>query len=211
MDTTTLIPATRPEFDVTVIVATFGSDDWARRGRDTADRVAASHGVPVVRVHADVLHTARNYGADLAPGVWRCFLDADDDLEVGYFDAMAHAARRHGPHTLLAPAVRYCYPDGVLVTESFADRDITHLNPCVIGTVVHYDLFVAAGGFLDEAMYEDWSLWLRCVAHGATIEHVAAAVYAATVNPDGRNSGDAQTRRQWYRYVQRRYAGSVTR
>lgn len=183
--------------DVMVIVGTFGSSEWYTRGHAAAAATREHHGVESIHVHDATLADARNQGARLARSEWLCFLDADDALGPGYFPAMAAAA---SPATLLAPAV--AYGDGPAVT--FADRELTHLNPCVIGTLVERDVFLTAGGFYDEAMYEDWSLWLRCATAGATIVHVPEAVYEATPSV-GRNTGTLDDRRRWYNHVQRHY------
>jgi glycosyltransferase involved in cell wall biosynthesis len=185
--------------DVTVIVGTYGSAEWYEAGTRAVNAAAAWHAHPVLHVHAATLADARNRGATMADTEWLCFLDADDALAAGYFDAMAERAL---PETLLAPAVSY---NGA-PPQTFHDRTIAHLNPCVIGTLVERSLFHEAGGFYDEPIYEDWSLWLRCVRAGAAIRHVPGAVYLARINPAGRNSADAAMRRQWYRHIQRTYA-----
>lgn len=189
--------------DVTVIVGTFGTEEWRDRGRDTALRTCRDVvDVPVISSHEATLAEARNRGADAARTEWLCFLDADDELAPGYFDAMAGAIA-----DLRAPSVEYTV-GGVSQGPpvSYASRNIVHLNPCVIGTLVRRDLFHRAGGFLDEPIYEDWSLWLRCVQLGATINHVTRAVYRAELSPEGRNSQPDAVRRQWYKQVQRTHA-----
>lgn len=188
--------------EVTVIVATYGDD---QRYLELADRRAVpSVGVqaPTLRVHGDTLAQSRNCGAEQADTKWLVFLDADDELAPGYIDALAT-----GSADLLAPAVRYCFgggaPDEPVV---FDDRKMSHLNPCVIGTAVRREQFLRVGGFFEEPVYEDWSLWLRCVRDGATLEHVPAAHYITHHNPDGRNAQTDDVRRRAYREIRRRYA-----
>ena len=187
--------------DVTVIVATYGDDDRYPQLAESRAVPSAIRQAPVVRSHADTLARARNSGADQADTEWLVFLDADDELGLGYMDALRTATA-----DLRAPAVRYCFGDEPDLPLVFEDRNISHLNPCVIGTAVRKSMFTQAGGFLDEPVYEDWSLWLRCVRAGATLEHVPEAHYIAHHNPDGRNVQTDQIRRSTYRQIRRRYA-----
>lgn len=170
---------------VAVIVATFGEERWAQLARTIAAPSAeAERPAELVLEHGATLHQARNDGAARTSSEWLCFLDADDQLEPGYLSALLGAAG-----DLRAPAVRYVVagaPDPPPLV--LAGRNISHVNPCVVGTLIRRELFEAAGRFWPERAWEDWSLFRRAWLLGATIEHVPAAVYRVTVNPAGRNS-----------------------
>jgi glycosyltransferase involved in cell wall biosynthesis len=178
---------------VSVIVATFGDERW----RDLAERRAIPSAraaierrgadAEILAVHLDdgPLAYARNEAAAVAVGEWLCFLDADDELEPGYLDALL-APDRWGD--LRAPAVRFLDDATIPDPVTLDDRDIRHLNPCVIGTLIRRDMFHEAGGFWGERAWEDWSLFRRAWLLGAKIEHVRGAVYAVHVDPTGRNS-----------------------
>ena len=163
--------------EVTVIVATFGDEWWYEKGCWAAAS-ALAQGATTIQVHDDSLAVARNIGAARADTEWLCFLDADDVILPGYFDAMAAATG-----DLRAPAVQYDDDEPMVL----ADRNINVTNPCVIGTLIRKDMFMRAGGFWEEEAWEDWSLFRRCWLLGATIEHVPGAVYHVAVNPRGRN------------------------
>jgi GT2 family glycosyltransferase len=175
--------------DITVIIATYGAAAWEKQ----AQRAAASVGeVPVVSVHYDTdalpLGEIRNLAVQDAEDAghakgWLCFLDGDDTLAPGYMDAM-RSVEPGTPWRLLAPALSFNGQPPVL----FDGREIEHINPCVIGTLIHRTVFDAVGGFWDERAWEDWSLFRRAWLIGATVEHVPNAVYCADSNPDGRNS-----------------------
>lgn len=190
--------------DVTIIVATHGDEAFSQQASDRAipSAIAQTVHAPVIAAHgAGTLAEARNHAAGLAASTWLVFLDGDDELAPDYIE---HLARADGD--LRAPAVSYVHQGRPDPPVTFADRDIAHLNPCVIGTAVRRELFLDVGGFHEEPVYEDWALWLRCVNAGATIEHVPAAVYYAHVNPGGRNNQDSDLRRRTYREIKDRLA-----
>lgn len=171
--------------DVTVIVATYGSEDWERRGEETARATQETFPkIAVTAIHGNgTLAEARNTGAHLAMTEWLCFLDADDSLDPEYFKAMRISlqhtvlgGRRYVARMspLLAPRVSY---DGA-PSVSLATRNIAAMNPCVIGTLVRRERFMEAGGFWEEPAWEDWSLFRRCWLLGSRVQHVLA-VYNA--------------------------------
>lgn len=161
--------------DVTVVVATYGSDDWHDRGAATA----AAH--DAVHIHGPDLATARNQGAAHATSEWLVFLDADDELSDGYLDALSNA-----DGDLRAPQLHLVYPDRVVIPD-LTSRNIERTNPCCIGTGIRRDLLLACGGFPDFPGWEDWALFLRATRRGATITHVPHAIYRALMQPGSRN------------------------
>lgn len=177
--------------DVTILIGTYGDERWRRMGLRNHDLHRERFpDVPIALRHSDGdLADARNEALALADEHllgrgWLCFLDADDELEPGYFDAMA-AASGNDADELLAPAVRYGPGTQPMV---FRDRNIDRINPCVIGTLIHRDMFDYAGGFWHERAWEDWSLFRRAWLRGARIVHVEDAVYRANSTLAGRNS-----------------------
>lgn len=170
---------------VAVVVATFGDEAFAQLARRVAIPSALAQEPDELYVqHGPTLHQARNAGAAAARAEWLCFLDADDELEPGYLVELLGAAGE-----LRAPSARYVIAGAPIPPPvSFASRNIAHVNPCVIGTLIRRELFEAAGGFWPERAWEDWSLFRRAWLLGASIEHVPSAIYRVNVNPAGRNS-----------------------
>jgi glycosyltransferase involved in cell wall biosynthesis len=184
--------------DVTVIIATYGSYDWIELARERAIPSAAQQ-APVIHQHAATLHEARNGGAARASTEWLCFLDADDELDTGYMAAMADATG-----DLRAPAVDYVKPNGHARRRIWPPMDLRDGNYLVIGTLVRRDLFTQLGGFKDWPLYEDWCLWQRCWATGATVEIVPDAIYRAHVRPDSRNRAPGRDERdRWHHAIRR--------
>jgi glycosyltransferase involved in cell wall biosynthesis len=198
--------------NVSVIVATCGDDKWRRLAVERAlpsamaevrDRVA-SH---VLARHYDphvTVAEARNWTARASDADWLCFLDADDELEPGYLDAMEAANEgwvypklengwETGVPPLLVPKVRRVKPFVAESPHIPNKGGWPEVNECVIGTLVHRSLFEQVGGFRNRTddgtaigLYEDWDLWLRCHAAGAELRYTDA-VYREHVNPTGRN------------------------
>lgn len=183
--------------DVTVVVATFGDDSWARLAVDRAVPSAEAEQVPVVHVHDRTLHEARNTGLATVTTEHVCFLDADDELEPGYFNHIAS-----GTADIRVPSVRYVA--GAATPRPIMPRVAGHVHDCsadclpfgnwlVIGSVAPTELVRRVGGFADYPWSEDWDLWVRCWQAGATIEACPDAVYRAHVRRDSRNRGQACT------------------
>lgn len=179
--------------DVTVAVGTFGEQRWADLAYQRALPSAAQMGAPTVHVHHPTsLHQARNQALDRVDTEWVCFLDADDELEGGYFVHMGRAAA-----DVRAPSVRYVAPGGfpypAVMPKVFGHTHrcdaacIPHGNWLVIGSCVRAELVRKVGGFRDWEMFEDWDLWARCWLEGATFQAVDDAVYRAYIHPDSRN------------------------
>lgn len=179
--------------DVTVAVGTFGDLSWVRLAQDRALPSARALGVPTVHVHADTLHGARNGALAQVDTEWVVHLDADDELERGYLQAMAT-----GQADVRAPAVRYVRGAADRAAPARMPRVAGHDHDCtgeclpygnwlVVGAAVRTELVRAVGGWQDWAWSEDWDLWLRCHLAGATFEAVPAAIYRAHVRRGSRN------------------------
>jgi hypothetical protein len=89
---------------------------------------------------------------------------------------------------LRAPRLTFFNPETQQLNEPFdlTKRDMNVGNPCVIGTLIRYDMFEEVGGFWNEPAYEDWSLFRRAWLLGATIEHTDA-MYCSIDKPGSRN------------------------
>lgn len=185
------------------LIATCGDESWSELAWTRAYPSALSQVFDevIVEHHEDAtLAEARNRCLASADCDWVVFLDADDELERGYLQAMKQtlAASTKPDESggldvaaglrILAPAVRY-------VRDGRDDRRAQipnrgrwpQMNECVIGTAAERRLLLELGGFEEWEAWEDWALWLKCVAGGARLVYVEGAVYRAHVSPHGRN------------------------
>lgn len=181
--------------EVTVAVATYGDRGWVDLASRRAVPSALALDVPVVHVHGETLHEARNAALAKVETEWVVHLDADDELEVGYVPAMAAATS-----DMRVPAVSYVRrgrPDTARLLRVAGHRHaceadcLAYGNWMCIGTAVRADMLRDAGGWRDFPWSEDWDAWVRCWLSGATVEAVPDAVYRAHVRHDSRNRAPA--------------------
>lgn len=197
-----------------VIIGTYGDiGHWAElaaRAHLSAE-AQTREPVDIIWEHADNLHGARNLGAEKARGDILIFLDADDELDPNYLEAMYLAANnvalRADRFTFLYQPATLGIVDGKEDSEPvlIPERPLDTGNFMVIGTGVERELFNKVGGFYDWPIYEDWCLWIRCYLAGAGFVKVPDAVYKVHVNQQGRNSQERRLQVQMFNQIRNRY------
>lgn len=186
--------------NVSILIGTFGSDDWRDLAYSYAYPTAAREPAEEVLIDHEpdgTIASARNRIAVRAVGDWLCFLDADDELCPGYLAAMETAddisSYLRDP-LLLAPALCEAFVD---MRPKIPNRGgWPKVNECCIGTLIPRSLFLEIGGFRETTddgtpltLYEDFDLFLRACDAGARIVHVPDATYCAQTRSGGRNQG----------------------
>lgn len=177
--------------DASIVVATFGDPLWPELAERRAIPSARRLGVPVIAVHGETLAQARNAGLEQVETEWVIHLDADDELDPGYLQAMSM-----GTADLRAPAVTYVHRGRPRPT--FVPRVSGHEHDCtgdclpdgnwlVVGSAVRAELVRQEGGWEEWPVYEDWALWLRLWTAGATVEAIPEAIYLAHYHRGSRN------------------------
>lgn len=201
---------------ISVIIATFGNKQWMERS-DRAFDSAQNQTQPALdirRVHGETLAAARNEGAKLARGEWLIFLDADDELDPGYIEAMTKAVEstmhRSDYRTFLYQPATLGIVDGVPDPEPvlIPQRPLNEGNFMVIGTMMSRRIFDEVGGFEEWDAFEDWDLFCRCHNAGAGFYPVPEAIYRVHVNPKGRNNVDRRSARKLFKEIHDRNFGS---
>ncbi len=167
---------------VAVILATYGDrDQWDKIARKAMKSICEQSRPPdeFIRVHGKTLREARNEGVRQARSTWCLFIDADDEYDIYYIDSMfaAKGDLRYPKMEIL---------DGEKVRIPAMYGTLLDGNYICIGAMFRRDYFLRVGGFLDEEIYEDWSLWLRMEKAGAKIG-ASHAIYKINFNPNGRN------------------------
>lgn len=196
--------------DVTIIIPVYGDHDrWMPLARRAAGS-AITQTVPPARVFisaGETLSAARNGAAEWARTEWLCFLDADDELDVRYVEAMLAAEGDvRQPATLGIDAQGQEDPLPVVIPA----KPFMYGNYIVIGAFVRTQLFFDVGGFRELPAYEDWDLWIRCWLAGAQIGVAPEAIYRVHAST-GRNSLPRRDAVATFRLIHDRYVGQVPR
>jgi Glycosyl transferase family 2 len=187
---------------VDVVIGTYGDlAKWqpkALKAMESAEKQTLKP-TEIIWTHAKTLEEARNDGAYLGQSEWIIHLDADDTLDENYIEKMMQ-----GTGDLRQPMTLGVYEDGHTDPEAVfipAKSDFSQGNWLVIGTMVRRSCFEAAGGWGNEELYEDWSLWWRCWLEGAEIGKAEGAIYRVTVNPTGRNLPERSKQVYWFERI----------
>lgn len=152
-----------------------------------AEKIVIAQGVSV--------SDARNRGAAKADTSHLIFLDADDELDPGYIEAMQDVP----PRTIGRPNTIGVYPDGRVDEPtpqcSIPPTDLRRRNCIVISALVPTAEFRQVGGFAELPALEDWHLWRRLAAIGVGYVDVPEAILRITVRDKSRNAptGDHHT------------------
>lgn len=186
--------------DYTVVVASFGRGTWAKMGDRAAETV---EGAEVVRIHeynaSGNLASVRNMGLMRAQTPYVCWLDADDSLTPGYFDAMDKVQA-----TIRQPSipgwgcetVPLCFHHG----EPHPGRRecLKYGNPLSAGAVI--DTALAQRTLFDEkwVVLEDFAFWRKaCSDPTVTIAPVPDAVYRTRTRSNGQHRNRSVPRDEW--------------
>lgn len=218
VDTTRVVGApvdgVRPT--ISVICGTFGDSYWEdladERAMPSADCQTLAP-EETIHLHRKTLHEARNEGAEMATGDWLAFLDADDELDERFIEAMTAVISGLEGDWLVRPATFGIRADGVEDAEAIVLEEVPLLqrNFMVIATLVRREQFLRVGGFVDWPMYEDWDLWLRCHFDGAQFTSAPDAIYRIHVRDQSRNTQNEKLQIATYNQIKRQYTRSGTR
>lgn len=181
--------------DVTIAVCTFGDRSWEKLACERAVPSASSEigRANILMLHRDSLAEARNEALENCGTDWIIYLDADDEIEPGYAAAMLA-----GQGDVRAPSVRRVRPDGRPKRHVYMPRVYNHSHVCrgeclpggnwvTCGAMARTELLREAGGWWDEPIYEDWSMWLRCWKAGGDIQPCPDAIYRYWISENNRN------------------------
>ena len=194
---------------VGVVVATYGDLEEWRSLAHRALRSVYAQTLPVetaIHLHGRSLAHARNTGALHVLTDWLIFLDADDELDPGYVEAMLEGTGDiRQPMTIgVVDGVEDDFP--VFIPPNPGGFMVG--NHLVIGCMVRRDLFETAGGF-DPGLpvLEDWDFWIRCQLAGGSVGQAPKAIYRVHVRPDSRNT-EANGHHVFYAKIRQQYTNA---
>lgn len=185
--------------DVTVVIASYGDQEWADLAKSRALPSVPGHAGVVLAHEGENIAEARNAGLAQVKSEWVIHLDADDELSPGYIEAMARGtADVRGPNALYIQR-----ENGYEVTRWWQPRVFRHTHDCtgdcltegnwlIVGSAVRTKMLRDVGGWRDFPWSEDWDTWLRCYRAGATFELIRNATYRAHVRLDSRNRAPSE-------------------
>jgi glycosyltransferase involved in cell wall biosynthesis len=185
---------------VSVVVATYGDlTFWgplAQRAAKSA--LIQTRDCEVLLQHGETLAEARNAGAEHANGDWLIFLDADDELDPGYVEAMLAGSEGLRQPATLGIVNGRADPEPVIIKPR--GKTLLDGNHLVIGTMMPRADFLAVGGFRELWAWEDWDLFIRLWLRGLRDEPIPEAIYRVHVKEGSRNdlpaSGTSEQRRR---------------
>jgi glycosyltransferase involved in cell wall biosynthesis len=189
---------------VSVLVATYGDDDWGFRGTEAASHAAeVAKPDEVIQIHGDNLAAARNNAASLATGDLIVFLDADDRLSENYCKYLKQYAS--DDNILYKPSVQICIGDNCSSPSLYQRQDLLVANELVVGTAMKRDIFTRFDESLD--MLEDWEMFLNVIAtHDAKIQDCSAMIYIYNQSEESRNS---RNHHDAYKTITTRYSSGL--
>ena len=212
-----------PISNIAVCIGTYGNEAiWGPLAQRAINSVRRQTVRPAwcVHTHTTTLQEARNSAARptwpssglpscFREAEWLCFLDADDELDPHYIEAMAVAVDELEGDWLVQPATLGVYPDGredphpaVIPRKNLLDG-----NFMVISTLIRASQFERLGGFDDWPYCEDWDLWIRAWRDGAQFIAAPDAILRVHVNPNSRNNGDRTTQIRVYHEIRSKHLG----
>lgn len=171
---------------VAIVIATYGDKEYWDQMAKRAIASAQSQTRPaneILRIHGTSLSEARNTALERSISDWIICLDADDELGADYVESMLSSTGDiRQPSTLgVVGGIEDDFP--VLIPS----KPLIEGNYIVIGAMFNKKIALEVNGFRELPAFEDWDLWVRMVAAGATVGTCAKAIYKVHVRENSRN------------------------
>lgn len=196
-----------PEWELIVVYSDSG-DATA----EVAERYAATRsGIRAIAQPALGCAAARRAGAEAARGEFVTKVDADDYLLPHALETLSAAIDTEPGYDIYSAHGYREFPDGRRL-DVFGDPRFTRplsltlddlIDECWIfggAATIRRDTLERVGGFRDEMRCEDYDLWLRALAAGATHRYVPEHLYVWSMGVPGRMNEDP--RRSFRSYIQ---------
>lgn len=182
--------------DWELIVVDDGSTDGTRSIAE--EYVGRDDRVTLVRLPDNTgCAAARGVGAKAATGAFVTKFDADDELEPHALAVLSDAIDAHPKFDIYSATGYKVYPDGS-VREALNDPKFLRslsltlddlIDDCWIfggGATIRRETLERIGGFRPQMHCEDYDLWLRALAGGATQLYIPEHIYRYSMGLAGR-------------------------
>lgn len=180
--------------DVSVLIPTIpGRDDLYHRALASVYRQTALPGA--IHVWCDRERqgaaVARQGLLGMVTTPWLAWLDDDDELLPHHLAALCRHQDATGADVVY-PDARRVYDGSPALADETWSRTFDHTAPAGQGgipvTVLARTGVVRAAGFDPADPYEDWGMWVRAAASGATFAHLPEVTWVWHIHP-GSTSG----------------------
>lgn len=175
---------------ISVIIPTFGNfEKWNPLAQRAVQSVMnQTVEAEIVRIHGTTLAGARNEGAEKAKNGWLVFLDADDELDPKYIEAMENVIWAKDGQIFQPSTVEFNDEGQVGEPGMIQTYPLLQRNYLIIGSMVSKMVFQKTDGF-DPSLpcLEDWDFWLQCERAGAEVAQCPEAIYRIHYSENSRN------------------------
>jgi len=190
-----VLAQTNPNWQL--VVVNDGSEDNTSK---IADEYAAQDArISVTSQDNSGAAKARNVGVFALDTYWATYLDADDELDSAFVEAMVELVKENPGYDYYSSNAVMVNPDGShrQFRKQARPREILlseMLRKCVItgaGTLQRVEVFKQNGGFNERIHHaEDYCYWLRTMAEGRTVLAAERVLYYYHVLSDGSNKSN---------------------
>ncbi|HYT01610.1 MAG TPA: glycosyltransferase [Candidatus Acidoferrum sp.] len=171
----------------------------------------------VVRSSHRGVAVTRNEGARLAESEYLLFLDADDTLAEHFIEAMVNIKAETKADIIYPNVILWSSWHGKVrmrnawheSCEKITKENMLEYNQIVVSSLISRQLYLDVGGTPNIPILEDYSLWMKCLARGATFMKSGQSVLRYRQRTEGRLRHNDELKNEWYYKIREMYTSST--